>query len=274
MREVHSLQRIRRWRERADAARRRTGLTTARTREGDRLLQAPVFVLSSVRSGSTLLRVMLNSHSQLHAPHELHLNGLRAEVRTRYTRNAMTALGLDDEQLQFLLWDRVLHRELVHSGKQIFVDKTPANAMMWRKILRCWPDARFVFLLRHPGAVTDSWHRTRKHWPRDQVAGELKRYMDAVEQARSKHGGLSVRYEDLTADPARELRRTCEFLNIPYEPAMIDYRVEEITHFRPGLGDWSRWIRSGRVRPAKPLPPAEQIPTALVPIARQWGYLD
>jgi hypothetical protein len=38
--------------------------------EADRLLRAPVFVLSPPRSGSTLLRVVLNSHPLLHAPHE------------------------------------------------------------------------------------------------------------------------------------------------------------------------------------------------------------
>src|SRR5215207_5047779 len=43
-----------------------------RTAAGDRLLVAPAFVLSSVRSGSTLLRVLLATHSQIHAPHELH----------------------------------------------------------------------------------------------------------------------------------------------------------------------------------------------------------
>src|SRR3954467_12084339 len=43
---------------------------------GDRLLEQPVFVLSSIRSGSTLLRVLLNSHTAIHAPHELHLGGI------------------------------------------------------------------------------------------------------------------------------------------------------------------------------------------------------
>ncbi|MFJ8165549.1 hypothetical protein ACIRBY_32180 [Streptomyces sp. NPDC096136] len=39
----------------------------------DRLVPSPVFLLSAVRSGPTLLRCVLDSHSRLHAPHELHL---------------------------------------------------------------------------------------------------------------------------------------------------------------------------------------------------------
>jgi hypothetical protein len=45
----------------------------ARCREIDRLLTGPTFVLSSVRSGSTLLRLILDSHPEICSPHELHL---------------------------------------------------------------------------------------------------------------------------------------------------------------------------------------------------------
>jgi hypothetical protein len=266
--------RIRRRRLRARVAVRRAALGRARTQDGDRLLIAPVFILSSVRSGSTLLRVMLNSHSELHAPHEVHLVGLTVRVESKHTKQAMAELGLDEEHVQFLMWDRVLHRELVHHGKATLVEKTPSDALMWRKILRCWPDARFIFLLRHPGAVTDSWQRGRRRWTRDQVAAEVKRYMDAVEEARLAHGGLTVRYEDVTENPEREMRRVCEFLGIEYEPAMVDYGSASHGEFRTGLGDWSRRIRSGKVQPAKPIPPRERLPDVLAGIAEQWGYLD
>src|SRR4051812_24706017 len=109
VREVHYLRRIRRWSSRARVQARHSRLGWARTREGDRLLEAPVFILSSVRSGSTLLRVMLNSHSQICAPHELHLMGVRTRLTSRHAKMAMAELGLDEEQLEFLIWDRLMH---------------------------------------------------------------------------------------------------------------------------------------------------------------------
>src|SRR3954463_15450183 len=78
---------------------------------GDRLLRAPVFVLCTVRSGSTLLRVLLTSHSQIHAPQEMHLRDLEAGVKSPYAQQSLREIGLDDTQLRYLLWDRLLHRE-------------------------------------------------------------------------------------------------------------------------------------------------------------------
>jgi Sulfotransferase family len=41
---------------------------------------------------------------------------------------------------------------LRRSGKPTLVVKTPSNVLIWQRIADCWPDARFVFLLRHPAA--------------------------------------------------------------------------------------------------------------------------
>jgi len=71
------------WKRRKPAAER------GRDGGGDRLLEAPAFVLCSVRSGSTLLRVLLDSHSQIHSPHEMHLRALRVKVRSRYADRAI-----------------------------------------------------------------------------------------------------------------------------------------------------------------------------------------
>ena len=239
----------------------------------DRLLRAPGFVLCSVRSGSTLLRVLLDSHSEICAPHELHLRNLRIRLRGRYTERSLEASGLDRRELQHLLWDRVLHRELEAGGKRILVNKTPSDAFIAGRLLECWPDARLIFLLRHPLAIARSRQRAR---PKDSPQRNLTRvlrFCTAVEEARRAHDGLTVRYEDLTADPAGETRRLCDFLGVAWEPEMLDYGRFEHGRFRPGLGDWSRNIRSGKIRPAGPPPPVEEVPEALRPLAAAWGYV-
>ncbi len=246
-------------------------LLEARTQAGERLVERPVFVLCSIRSGSTLLRMLLNAHSQIRAPHELHLNAVRVAA-TGVAEMSMAELGFTDQRLQFMLWDRVLHRELLDSGKQVVVDKTPSNSMIWRKLLRCWPEARFIVLRRHPAAIAASWSRAHPALSPTDVSEVLLPYLTGMDEAYAAHGGLLTRYEDLTRDPTRELTRICDFVGLPFEPTMLDYAGPAPIRALRGLGDWSGKIRSGRVQPGTDLPDTADLPAALLPTARAWGY--
>jgi hypothetical protein len=84
---------------------------------------------------------------------------------------------------------------------------------------------------------------------------------------------VTVRYEDITADPARELQRVCAYLGVPWEPGMVDYGAHDHGRFKSGLGDWADKIKTGKIQPAPPPPPIEDIPAPLLPACRAWGYL-
>ncbi|MCC5579369.1 sulfotransferase [Microtetraspora sp. AC03309] len=240
--------------------------------EDDRLVRAPVFVISPVRAGSTLLRSMLNSHSMIHAPHELHVRRLTVGYGNSLVGMAMEALGHSRGDLEHLLWDRVLHRELVRSGKRIIVEKTPANAFAAERIAACWPDVRFVFLLRHPLSIARSWHEAGGgKRDMDEAARDALRYMKAVQRARRAFPGLTVRYEDLTAEPVATTRLICDFLEIPWEEGMLTWRGEAA--YQKGLGDWKDKIKSGAVQSGRPLPAADEVPAVLQEQCRTWGYL-
>jgi len=238
-----------------------------------RLVDSPVFVISSQRSGSTLLRVLLNSHSQIRAPHELHLDSLQVQLGTDYAGEIMGELGLGRTTLEHLLWDRVLDHELSRSGKGIIVDKTPSNALIWPRISSAWPNARYLFLLRHPGSVLESVLNRHRDAERESAIQEVAEYVTGVEQARRNLTGLTLRYEDLTSEPERETKRICDYLGVSWEPGMLEYGRQEHGPFKPYFGDWSENIGSGRVQPSRPLPAAADIPEPLRPVTRAWGYL-
>ena len=243
-----------------------------RPAEVERLLEHPAFILSSVRSGSTLLRVILNSHSQIHSPPEMHLRDISVQVKKGPIDKTLGEIGLDEQSLSFLLWDRVLDREVRGAGKRLLVNKTPNDAFIADDIAACWPDARFIYLLRHPAAIARSRQAARPQDAPENNARMVLRYGTAVEEARRKHGGLTVRYEELTANPEAETRRVCEFLGVKWEPQMLDYGRFDHGPFKAGLGDWSKNIRSGEIRAAEP--PPEALPPELEGLARDWGYLD
>jgi hypothetical protein len=253
----------------AQRPRRRVG-----ARSGDRLLVAPTFVLSTVRSGSTLLRVLIDSHSELHAPQELHLRNLHVEVTSKYAPRALDSIGLDQRHLEYLLWDRLLHRELADSGKLHLVNKTPSDVFIVDRIQECWPDARFIFLLRHPAAIAASRHATRPQDSPERNVFKVLEYGNAVEAARTSLPGLTVRYEDVASDPVAQTQRICAFLGVEWEPGMVDYGAHDHGRFRPGLGDWNEKIKSGTVQPPTPPPPIEEIDPGLRPLCVAWGYLE
>jgi sulfotransferase family protein len=254
----------------AGAARRRA---VGKPRAGDRLVQAPVFVMCTLRSGSTLLRVMLDTHSQLHAPHELHLRYVSVHLDEKWSERSMKEMGLDERSLQYLLWDRILYRELASSGKPTIVDKTPNNVFIADRIKECWPDARLLFLLRNPAAIARSRRNLSQaeEYDHDRNFDLIRRYCEALERARQTYDGHTLRYEDLTADPARVMQGVCAYLGVPWEPAMLDYGQADHGRYRAGLGDWADKIKTGRVQAPEP-PPAE-VPEALRTISEAWGYV-
>nr|BFE78462.1 hypothetical protein GCM10020093_010630 [Planobispora longispora] len=170
----------------------------------DRLLRAPVFLLSSVRSGSTLLRVLLNSHSQIHSPIETHFRRMTVGLPTDPVRQAMELLGHTHSDIEHIVWDRMLHRELARSGKPILVEKTPSNVFAWRRVSTCWPDARFIFLLRHPASIMQSWHEgDPENRPLEEAVPRTLSYMTYLQEARTHLRGATVRYGRWSPTPRR-----------------------------------------------------------------------
>jgi hypothetical protein len=202
----------------------------------------------------------------------MHLRDIAVTAKKGPVDKTLAEIGLDADQLRFLLWDRLLDREVRAAGKRLLVNKTPNDAFIADDIAACWPDARFIYLLRHPAAIARSRQAARPQDAPEDNARMVLRYGVAVEEARRNHPGLTVRYEDLTADPEGETRRVCEFLGVAWEPQMLDYGRFDHGSFKAGLGDWSQNIRSGEIRTAAPAP--DELPPELEGLARDWGYLD
>jgi LPS sulfotransferase NodH len=240
----------------------------------DRLVPSPVFVYSAQRSGSTLLRMILDGHSQICAPHEMHLRSLRADFSDPLGRAAWRRLGVPEVLLADVLWDRLLHLVLTRSGKSVIVDKVPANVLMWRRIARSWPEARYIFLKRHPVRIAESLAAARPERNMREHYARVNQYGKAWVAARAALPGLTISYEALTADPERVIRAICDYLGMPFEPAMLDYAdAAEPAGFRRGLGDWNEKIKSGVIQRTDGPPKPAEIPRQLRKTCRALGYL-
>jgi hypothetical protein len=233
------------------------------------LVPSPVFVLCPARSGSTLLRSVLDMHSQICAPHELHLATMRVSTDRDYAVKAWEALGFTTTDMENLLWDRALHRLLVESGKRIVVDKTPQNAAVWERIAAYWPRARYLHLRRHPAQILKSMAAARPQVSFETHLQTVLAYGRQLDAARAALPGPNVRYEELTQRPEAILRPVCHYLGVHWERRMLHYRPRRT---RPGLGDWGANIKSGVILAHDPLPTWDDVPAKLRPLVRAWGY--
>ena len=221
-----------------------------------------MFLIGAPRSGSTLLARMLGSHSAVFAPAEPHLMpplahlGFHERVDEAPYDPVITQQGL--RSFVALLpggaadWlaalrratDYLYERALEGSGRSLFLDKTPAYALVLDFLTQLYPDARYVVLTRHPIAIWSSY--VDSFFDGDAAAAHahnplLERYVPAIARLlRERPVALvHVRYEALVANPEAGLREICTFLGLPYEAGMIEYGRAEASGpaVARGLGD-------------------------------------
>jgi Sulfotransferase family len=213
------------------------------------------FVVGLGRSGTTLLRLMLDAHPELTIPPETHFvpSLIQASGTLRFTperaarwivegrHRRWADFGLDPDELlarlraipDFNTPDALrafygLYAE--RHAKPRWGDKTPDYVRKMRKIQLTLPEARFIHLIRD-GRDAGLSHNARivKRGVREPLpASDLAhRWVVRVAQAREAAakltGYLELRYEDLVTDPEPALRKVCELIELDYDQAMLDY---------------------------------------------------
>jgi hypothetical protein len=217
-------------------------------------MAAPLLVLGVRRSGTTLLRVMLDRNPELAVPDETYfvpqiadrhrgridadafVDDLRrlpalaelqiapAAVRERLPADATIADGVR----------AVFEAHAAAHGKARWGDKTPMYMQHLGLLERLFPDARYVHLIRDGrdaclsflavlrGIMTESWAH-----PRDaqSFACQWRTEVQAARRLGRRAGAryLEVGYEQLVAEPEAELRAICAFAELPWDPGMLGY---------------------------------------------------
>lgn len=136
-----------------------------------------------------------------------------------------------------LLYGRMLETA---PGKSVFLDKTPAYALVLDFLAKVYPDARYVVLTRHPLAVWSSY--AESFFDGDYRTAHdynpiLERYVPAIAKflREKKAPTFHVVYEKLVQDPEAHLEKIFEFVGVPHEPGAVNYG--EHAHATGGLGD-------------------------------------
>lgn len=209
------------------------------------------FVVGVPRSGTTLLRLMLDAHPQLAIPSEsgiaLALESVAGiDESPAALAHALTSLdtwsdvawsaedGEQEELLRALFagvdpWSlgagvrAVFAAYAARHGKPRWGDKTPVHCLHMTTLQALLPEARFVHIHRDGRDVAVSL-RGLSIDPGG-VEAVAAMWRDQIEEARRQSAGLrgyrEVRYEQLVAEPEPILRDLCDLLELDFDPAML-----------------------------------------------------
>jgi hypothetical protein len=231
----------------------------------------PIFIIGVHRSGTTLLRYMLGSHSRIYIPPEsdfipyffLHdpARELGDEQVARILRTVFERYrfvkewkGNPPDPVQFAralpsrtpasFLNALYSAYASQYGAERWGDKTPIYASYVPLIHQIFPAAQFLHIIRDGRdaalSMLDKYERDEFHVDVFFAARNWVRRIRSAQAAGSRLGPelyYELRYESLIEDPERELRAVCAFLGESFEAEMIDYhrtareRIPADSHF-------------------------------------------
>lgn len=216
-------------------------------------LAEPVFVCGALRSGSTLLHLMLDHHTNIDNPGEF-------DFMFDLVKN-------DGEFPELKDYHEFLDNNRIFKSKNLTIDVTLSFSALIRsfvvqlgkknKVLALnvhrnfhlipllFPNAKYIHLIRDPRDVARSI--IEMGW-RGNVYYGVNQWLD-TEQSWDKISALirpdqftTIYYEKLIENPESELNNLCEFMGLPYSASMLDYPLHS-TYKKPDKTLTQQWKR-------------------------------
>lgn len=216
----------------------------------------PFFIIGFQRSGTTLLRLMLDSHPAVAIP--LDTAGLWAAYQDRLEvwfndlatvedcHRLIEAIGAEE---RIRLWNVPISVDEITAlvdaydfpaiiagfhmayaqakGKTRWGCKDPGDTQRIHVINKWFPDARFVHIIRDGrDACLSQLGQDFGHTELIPCAVDWQEQVSWVARMGAILGSdryLELRYEDLVTDPEPVLQRICKFIGLPFDSAMLEY---------------------------------------------------
>lgn len=216
----------------------------------------PIFVGGAGRSGTTLVRVILDSHPHIACGPELKVLPMIA----RMANDFQTALYPTLQEYMLEREDiRALFRQMIggllanykgQAGKQRIAEKTPHNALFFQQLHRLFPASPLIHVLRDGRDVISSllkmnWVDPHTGRPLEYTQNARKAaeyWVSVVQQGRQAGQNpaarpfyYEIRYEDIVSRPEETLQAMFAFIGEPWDPAVLEFH----THPRNLAGESS-----------------------------------
>jgi hypothetical protein len=235
---------------RFDKLKRRAGIILARRRLQSSSEPPPPapFVCGVTRSGTTLVRLMLDAHPELAIPGETHWvpKLIKAMERSKQTPDDIADVIIDHKRWGDFHLDPDELRERIRAidppnaadgirafymlyaereGKSRYGDKTPGYVQEMPRLQRVLPEARFVHIIRDGRDVSLS--HLRMNWGPETYAESARLWRNRIRKARKQAAQIEhyteIHFEDVVGDTEGVLRRVCDFIDLEFDPVMLAY---------------------------------------------------
>jgi Sulfotransferase family len=182
-------------------------------------------------SGSTLMRLILDSHPAIGIPQEtgfMRAYNAHQFIPLKWSgRNWARRMGWSRDELDAELaafYDRIFSRYVERQGKRRWGDKTPLHTWHIDGMARLFPDAQFIGMLRHPGGCVGS-NMNRFGHPFRRAINHVDRYhREIARQAANRADRFAiVRYEELVLRPERLLRELLDWLGEDWSAEVLQH---------------------------------------------------
>lgn len=215
--------------------------------QGDNM-RSPIFLGGCGRSGTTLLRVMLDSHPHIVCGPEFKLIPSIANLWDHSVKGFLPVLqnyDLSKEDISTAyrhFIGELLSKYLHASGKVRIAEKSPNNVFYFPQLAQIFPGSPLIHVIRDGRDVVSSlltmdWasivtgeklpyvesaQAAADYWKKSVMAGRR-----SAEDPSVKGRYYELRYEELVRQPEPTLRALFEFIDEPWDPAVLEYHQVE-----------------------------------------------
>lgn len=190
------------------------------------MTHSPLFLIGTQRSGTTLLCRMLTAHREIFIKNEL-------PVRKVFQSGGLSRDQITENISQCIEsgYGKNLDDLMSSEGKSVWGLKDPELTYYLRDLRSFSPEARFVLILRDPRAVVNSYMENKWGLGTNAYTGAL-RWRDEILMQLSFEAELPgevlrIRYEDLVVNQKITLGKVCQFIDAPFDEAMLAYNKQK-----------------------------------------------
>jgi len=203
------------------------------------------------RSGTTLMRVMLDTHSQIASgPESLLFLPTKIDLEVLAEKFDLDVVALEelldksDSRAEFTNKFQELY--IASVKKEIWADKTARNIHRIPYIFDHFPNAKFIHVVRDGRDVISSLltHRKRRlskgkieltgyRMPLENCIRRWRKAIGDCLEHRGHPNYCEVQYQDLVLDTRNALKQVCEFLEVPFEENMLEYHTVDTSSRDP-----------------------------------------